>query len=591
MTSRVLTGLAGLLPAKARLKRALALLETNKYQEAFPLLAGLAQEGLAEAQYQVARAYLRGSGVPPNRSQGLQWLERAAEQDHIEAQYAMASLAVQGGLEANTGLFGASAMTADKPAGPDFAKAAFWAERASAKSPAAQALLGYILNSGPEEIRDPARAAELYRISAEAGSAQGHLGVAMGMLRGDQRDQWDAAKPHLEQAAAANLPLAHYLLGVGAERGAWGEADLERAAECFSRAAAGGARPGMARYGLALLQGRGIARDPVTGETWLRRAALAGDAEAATVVGDLYAKEGELPPNYSEAAIWFRVAADLGHAAAARTLGQYYLTGNGVGRDLEEAAAWFRKAAAAGDRDAVARLASLSLQGATGEADRVRTREWFETAARGGDPVAAYNFGVCLAEGSGIARDDREAMAWFRRAAETVPSAQYWLGRMLTEGRGTDRDEVEGRLWMSRAAASGLADAQVAVAEMLVNGRGGPRDHAAALAMFRRAADAGHVGGAFGVGAMLGGGHDVPEQREEAFEWFMRAATQRHPHAQLMVGRYLAYGAAGRTDRAAAINWLRRARAQGIFEAERDLERLAESGVGAGAEAAPQPTS
>ena len=71
MKSRVVTRLAGLLPAKARLKRALALIETEQYQQAFPLLASLAQEGVPEAQYQVARAYLRGAGVPPNRSHGL----------------------------------------------------------------------------------------------------------------------------------------------------------------------------------------------------------------------------------------------------------------------------------------------------------------------------------------------------------------------------------------------------------------------------------------------------------------------------------------------------------------------------------------
>ena len=568
-----------MLPAKARLKRALALVEAEQYPAAFPLLATLAREGVAEAQFHVARAYLRGAGVPPNRAHGLQWLEQAAEQGHTEAQYTMASMAVMGGLEANAGLFGATTQAGDVTVGPDFAKAVHWAERASAKSPGAQALLGYILTSGPAEMRDPARAAELYRASADAGNPQGHLGVAMGMLRVDQKDQWDEARPHLEKAAEGNLPLAHYLLGVGAERGAWGEPDLELAASCYAKAAAGGARPGMARYGMALMQGRGVARDVVTGETWLRRAGLAGDAEAAAVVGDLYAKEGELPPNFSEAAIWYRVAAEAGNAAAARTLGQFYLTGIGVGRDPEEAAAWFRKAAMAGDRDAVARLAGLSLKGLAGEEDRVHTREWFEAAARAGDPVSAYNYGVCLAEGAGIERNDAEAVEWFRRSAETVPSGQYWLGRMLSEGRGTEKDEVEGRNWMSRAAEAGFADAQVAVAEMMVNGRGGPRDHAAALAMFRRAAEAGHVGGAFGLGAMLGGGHDVPEQRDEAFEWFMRAATKKHPHAQLMVGRYLAYGAAGRTDTAAAINWLRRARAQGVTEADRDLERLTKVGA------------
>ncbi|MEJ1978406.1 MAG: hypothetical protein WDN49_22050 [Acetobacteraceae bacterium] len=86
-------------------------------------------------------------------------------------------------------------------------------------------------------------------------------------------------------------------------------------------------RSGMARWGLALMEGRGVAKDATGGESWLRRAALAGDAEAAVIVGDLYAKGGELPPNYAEAAIWFARAAELGHAAAARALGLLHLTG------------------------------------------------------------------------------------------------------------------------------------------------------------------------------------------------------------------------------------------------------------------------
>ena len=76
------------------------------------------------------------------------------------------------------------------------------------------------------------------------------------------------------------------------------------------------------RYGLALLNGHGVKRDTLNGETWLRRAGLAGDVEAAALVGDLYAHQGELPPNFCEAALWFERAAQAGHAGAARALGQ-----------------------------------------------------------------------------------------------------------------------------------------------------------------------------------------------------------------------------------------------------------------------------
>ena len=72
---------------------------------------------------------------------------------------------------------------------------------------------------------------------------------------------------------------------------------------------------------MALMQGITVPANPVEGNSWLRRAALVGDPEAAAAVGDLYAKGGKPPPNYAEAAMWFRRAAEAGHRGGARALG------------------------------------------------------------------------------------------------------------------------------------------------------------------------------------------------------------------------------------------------------------------------------
>ena len=116
-----------------------------------------------------------------------------------------------------------------------------------------------------------------------------------------------------------------------------------------------------------MMQGLGVAANSSEGESWLRRAALAGDAEAAILVGNLYARGGKLPPNYAEAATWFRRAAEAGHKGAARALGLLYLTGTGVAPDTEEAAQWFRISAAAGDAAARAELGNLVLSKALEE--------------------------------------------------------------------------------------------------------------------------------------------------------------------------------------------------------------------------------
>src|SRR5262249_10699186 len=157
---------------------------------------------------------------------------------------------------------------------------------------------------------------------------------------------------------------AMFLLGVATEHGLGAPRDVPLAAQYYEKAAVEGHRKAQFRWGAMLMDGApGVAKEPETGETFLRRAALAGDADAAMRVGQIYAAGGDLPPNYAEAAIWFERAASVGHQNAAHALGLLYLSGSGVALDSEEAARWFRIAAAAGNASARNDLARLVLKG------------------------------------------------------------------------------------------------------------------------------------------------------------------------------------------------------------------------------------
>jgi len=132
-------------------------------------------------------------------------------------------------------------------------------------------------------------------------------------------------------------------------------------------------------------QGSGLR---IGGESWLRRAALAGDPEAAALIGNLYTQNGSVPPNYSEAANWYKRAAEAGHVGAARALGSLYLTGAGVAQDNDEATRWFGIAAEAGDPASQVDLANLVLEGGSTSGDRGRIAGWFEKPALVGDLTA-----------------------------------------------------------------------------------------------------------------------------------------------------------------------------------------------------------
>jgi TPR repeat protein len=489
----------------AQLARASQLTGRNADQAAFHLLMKVARAGVPAAWYQVGRAYLFGRGVPSSLGAALRWLTRAAQADDVEAQTLLASLALHGaGDNTPAGLFEAAATAVTDPH-PNYRLALHWAEPAAALGSAeAHAILGYVLTDGPEDLRDPERGAQYYECSAAAGCAQGQLGWALLLLRRHTADATHAACALLTQAATANLPTAHYMLGAIAESGAAGTQDFAAAAEHYRIAAELNHHSAQLRYGIALLTGRGVAADPFNGESWLRRAALAGEPAAAALVGDLYACPGALPPNYVEAAMWLRRAAEAGHAGAAKTLGHLLLVGAGLAPDPEEAAHWLRLAIAGGEIEARNDLARLALAGQVPEADRQTTCRWFQEQAEAGDPAAAFNLGLCFAQGIGAPRDDAQALAWFERAAVSLPVAQYWCGRMRAEGRGGPADPQAARAWFLRAAEGRHADAEVAAGEMLINGRGGPADKEAAMALFRRAASAHHPGALFALDVLAG---------------------------------------------------------------------------------------
>src|ERR1700761_1885982 len=358
--------------------------QRGAHRRAFTLFVEAAQSGLPQAQSRLGQCYLHGLGVPPSISEALRWLRRAADGGDASAQTQLAELALQGiDDRPPTGLFDAPGVAGD------YARAEHWCREAMARGSAeAKALLAFILINGPEERRDPDAADALYREAAAAGRPKGWVGLALLRLREGTQESTDEAHALLDAAAAEGLPVAHHLLGVLLESGTACAVDLPAAAEHYRIAAELGHIAAQVRYGFALLNGRGVAQDAFSAETLLRRAGLAGDAQAAAVVGYLYARDGDLPPNYAEATMWLRRAADAGHTAAARTLGHMLMLGIGIPKDIPEAARWLCMAASHGDEAARADLVLLALTHQLDADDQQMAIDLLRAAAEAGDAEA-----------------------------------------------------------------------------------------------------------------------------------------------------------------------------------------------------------
>ncbi|MFT8711287.1 tetratricopeptide repeat protein [Komagataeibacter rhaeticus] len=580
---KLLSGLLdGMTPA-GRFRHACRLLEDEGHSaRGFARLGQMAGAGMVAAQYQVARAYLEGSGVPRSPLEGVRWMHRAASAGHVEACFSLALMLLvdppgQGGADGLLPAMWPDGITA----WPDPVAAAGWAGQAArAGLPDAQALYGYLLATGPDSVRNPQEAAAWCARAAQAGCPQGDLALAVTHLSAP--DQPPGSDPDavaaLLRAAESGLPTAQYMLGLLNERG-WGMArNTAGAEEWYARAAAGGVRPAQARYGVMLLRnGADSPRAIMAAETWLRRAALAGDREAAALLGDLHARGEAALPGDHEAVTWYRMAAGHGHAVACRMLALLYVQGRGVAADPAQARHWLARAAALGDAAAMTDLAATLLpEVSPGTAPPDGVCIDFRPMAQAGDPVAAFNLAVSLHRGMGCAPDHAQAAVWMERAAGAgVVNAQYWYGRMLLAGEGVVASPSQARYWLERAAGHGLPEACIAAAQIRLEGHGGPRDHAGALALYHRAAEAGRAEAMFSLGAMYGGGHDVAPDRAQALHWFTQGAQAGNAPAQFMLGRYLARGLAGPVDMAQARYWFAQAAGQGVAAARAALDGMA----------------
>lgn len=242
--------------------------------------------------------------------------------------------------------------------------------------------------------RNDARAYELFLKAASAGHARAQVNLGILFLRGQgvARDLVQA-RAWLEKAAAGGDPLALYALGRAMDESSdQAPADPVRAADLFRRAAEKGHMLAALRYGLALSEGTGLKRDPVTAQRWLILAQENGVPEAALALGDMAART---PASRDKAAnerivqsalSWYQVAAHGGVPSAQFKLANAYFAGVGVARDPAQAQMWYGRAAHQGLPQAQHALGLMLIGGAAGQSDPVEGYRWLVLAERGGHP-------------------------------------------------------------------------------------------------------------------------------------------------------------------------------------------------------------
>lgn len=222
-----------------------------------------AQNGEAEAQNTIGRAYARGDGLAKSRSKARKWFERAARQGHPVSQYNLYLLLTGGSNTSPT----------------DRAEALKWLKAAADRDwMVAQFRLAEIYrDGGPDIPQDMQKAAELY-----------------------------------EAAAIQGYPPAQYNIGRFYEEGRGVQASATTAFGWFLKAARSGVTDAQIKVGMAYQRGRGVDQDQSESFRWFERAALRNSRIAQYNLSALYALGEGVDKNLVRAYAWSEMAARQG---------------------------------------------------------------------------------------------------------------------------------------------------------------------------------------------------------------------------------------------------------------------------------------
>ena len=188
-----------------------------------------AEQGLADAQFNLGLSYAIGQGIAKNETRALAWFHKAAEQGHCGAQNNLGMMYANG-----------KGVTIDKIQG------VAWYRKAAEQGLAdAQRNLALMYAHGEGVTKDKVQAVVWYRKAAEQGLAE-----------------------------------AQYDLGFALEEGLGIPRDAIQAVVWYRKAAEQGLAKAQHNLGVMYAGGIGIARDKTLAMGWLRKAAEQGDRMA-----------------------------------------------------------------------------------------------------------------------------------------------------------------------------------------------------------------------------------------------------------------------------------------------------------------------
>ncbi|KAF8940985.1 hypothetical protein BGZ58_003407 [Dissophora ornata] len=266
---------------------------------------GKIEQFCSNCEFREGVKFYYGMGVDINLAEAAERIRRPASMGHIEAQYLLGRIYIDG-----SGVL------------RDYVKAAEWLRKAADQGYApAQSTLGLLYRDGAGVPQDYRRALDLSLAAANQGDNRaccnlaqmniGGLGVAQ---NNDEALRW------YREAEERGFALAQVNLGMLYRSGKGVEQDYEESAKFVIMAAIQGHTEAQSRLGCLYADGEGVPRDINKAlEYWLK-AAEKGNMDAQHNLGCSYFNGRGVRKNPSKGVMWMEKAADQGHVNARYTI-------------------------------------------------------------------------------------------------------------------------------------------------------------------------------------------------------------------------------------------------------------------------------
>ncbi len=261
------------------------------------------------------------------------------------------------------------------------------------------------------ELRDFSTALSQAKVAAAQGHSDAQVMTAHILLRGDAGfTDYNQAVENYRKAALQKNTDAYMGLGEMALRSLAGLTPSD-AVSWFSAAAQDGRKDAMRALGEMYLKGQGIPPNPQKGQEWLDKAADGGDDLAHRKMADSLFETDPV-----KAHVYYKKAADAGDNEAAYIAAIMYEDFFEIKPDADDMARLYRQAALSGNAAAQADYGLLLYQGRGVVKDNQEAAEWFGKAAKGGDKEGMFLYAVVLAQGVGVSKNVEDAYYWILKS-------------------------------------------------------------------------------------------------------------------------------------------------------------------------------